>query len=123
MKRAFKGTYRVGYPAAARDDLLRLFDFLLESVRTHEDFDAAQLAIDTIRDTVERSLGLSPFMVRKASESPFFRELLISFRGGGYVALYEFEDASRVTCWPYAINWKTITTSETVRVRRIAASR
>ena len=89
--------FEVRYSDAAREDLFRLFDFLLERAQTDEDFDSAQLAIDAIRETVERSLGRMPFAYRKAGDSPFLRELLIPFRGAGYVALYEIEDASHVT--------------------------
>ena len=88
--------FEVRYSDSAREDLFRLFDFLLERARTVEDFDSAQLAVDAIRDTVERSLSRSPFVYRKAGDSPFLRELLISFRGAGYVALYEIEDATHV---------------------------
>ena len=90
------GSFEVRYSDPARDDLLRLFDFLLEQARTAEDLDAAQAAIDAIRDAVERNLSRSPFVYRKAADSPFLRELLISFGGTGYVALYEIEDASHV---------------------------
>lgn len=89
--------FEVRYSDAAREDLFRLFDFLLERARTAEDFDSAQLAVEAIRDTVERSLGRMPFAYRKAGHSPFLRELLIPFRGAGYVALYEIEDAAHVT--------------------------
>jgi plasmid stabilization system protein ParE len=89
--------FEVRYSDAAREDLLRLFDFLLERAQTAEDFDSAQLAVDAIRDTVERSLSSMPFVFRKAGASPFLRELLIPFRGAGYVALYEIEDATHVT--------------------------
>jgi plasmid stabilization system protein ParE len=89
--------FEVRYADSAREDLFRLFDFLLERAQTAEDFDAAQSAIDAIRETVERSLGRTPFVYRKAGDSPFLRELLIPFRGAGYVALYEIKDASVVT--------------------------
>ena len=89
--------FEVRYSDAAREDLFRLFDFLLERAQTAEDFDSAQLAVDAIRDTVERSLSRMPFVYRKAGDSPFLRELLIPFRGAGYVALYEIEDAAHVT--------------------------
>jgi hypothetical protein len=46
---------------------------------------------------VERRLSQSPFVYRKAGNSPFLRELLIPFRGGGDVALYEITDARHVT--------------------------
>ncbi len=89
--------FEVRYSESAREDLLRLFDFLLGRARTVEDFDAAQLAVDAIRDTVERSLSRSPFVYRKVGDNPFLRELLIPFRGAGYVALYEIKDAAHVT--------------------------
>ena len=88
--------FEVGYSDSAREDLLRLFEFLLDRAKTVEDFEAAQLAIDVIRDTVERSLSRAPFVYRKAGDSPFLRELLIPFGGSGYVALYEIKDATHV---------------------------
>jgi plasmid stabilization system protein ParE len=89
--------FEVRYSDSAQEDLLRLFDFLLDRAKTAEDFDAAQLAVDAIRDAVERSLSRSPFVYRKAGDTPFLRELLIPFRGAGYVALYEINDAAHVT--------------------------
>jgi plasmid stabilization system protein ParE len=91
------GAFEVRYADSAREDLFRLFDFLLERAQTAEDFDSAQLAVDVIRDAVERSLSRAPFVYRKAGDSPFLRELLIPFRGAGYVALYEITDAAHVT--------------------------
>jgi plasmid stabilization system protein ParE len=92
-----KGEYAVRYTDDARDDLLRLFDFLLLGAESIEDLDAAQLAIDTIRTHVERHLSRAPFIFRKHGQSPFLRELLIPFRAAGYVALYEIETADTVT--------------------------
>ena len=89
--------FEVRYSDAAREDLFRLFDFLLERAQTAEDFDSAQLAVDAIRDAVERSLSRMPFVYRKAGDSPFLRESMIPFRGAGYVALYEIKDAAHVT--------------------------
>ncbi len=89
--------FEVRYSDSAREDLLRLFDFLLDRAKTAEDFDSVQVAIDVIRDTAERSLSRAPFVYRKAGESPFLRELLIPFGGAGYVALYEIKDAVHVT--------------------------
>lgn len=89
--------FEVRYADAARDDLLRLFDFLLERAQTAEDFDAAQLAVEVITQTVGRSLSQTPFVYRKAGASPFLRELLIPFRRAGCVALYEIDNAVNVT--------------------------
>ena len=91
-----KGGFEVRYTDAASDDLVRLFDFLLTGAETIEDFDAAQLAVDTIRTEVESHLSRTPFIFRKAAQSPFMRELVIPFRGAGYVALYVIEGAQTV---------------------------
>ena len=91
-----KGAFRVRYTDAARDDLLRLFDFLLDRAQTVEDFDLAQRAIDTITGEVEGHLSRAPFIFRKAGPSPFLRELVIAFGSSGYVALYEIQDAKTV---------------------------
>ncbi len=92
-----KGDFEVRYTNAAREDLLRLFDFLLQRAQTVEDFDAAQLAIDTIAAEVESHLSRSPFIFRKAGDSSFLRELIIPFRSAGYVVLYEIEGAATIS--------------------------
>lgn len=89
-------SFEVLYSSSAREDLIQLFDFLLDRARTAEEFQSAQLALGVIADTVERSLSRAPFVYRKAADSPFFRELLIPFGGTGYVALYEIKDATHV---------------------------
>ena len=91
------GAFNVRYTAAAQDDLLRLFDFLLGRAQTVEEFDAAQFAIDALRAAVQGHLSQTPFIYRKASDSPFLRELIIPFGQSGYVALYEIEGAHTVT--------------------------
>ena len=91
-----KGDFEVRYTETARDDLLRLFDFLAMHAETIEDLEAAQTAVDTIRAEVEGHLSSTPFIFRKAAQSPFLRELVIPFRGAGYVALYEIEGKSAV---------------------------
>ena len=89
--------FKVRYTDEARHDLVRLFDFLLERAKTIEDFDAAQVAVDTIISEVERQLARSPFIYRKVGDNPFLRELIIAFGSSGYVALYEIEDAATIT--------------------------
>ena len=91
------GDFAVRYTDSAREDLLRLFDFLLLGAETVEALDAAQLAVDTIRTQIEHQLGSTPFSFRKQGQSPFLRELLIPFRGAGYVALYEIGSGDTVT--------------------------
>lgn len=91
-----KAQFEVRYTAAARDDVLRLFDFLLERAQTIDDFDAAQAVIDALRNAVQNHLSRTPFIYRKAGDSAFVRELIIPFGHSGYVALFEIEDADAV---------------------------
>ena len=85
-------SHRVRYTKAARDDLRRFFDFLVE-----HDLKAAHRARDVIAKSIE-FLQEFPFSCRKAeADNPFLRELVISFGGAGYVALFEIEDRETVT--------------------------
>jgi plasmid stabilization system protein ParE len=85
-------SFRVRYAGAAREDLQRLYAFLLE-----HDLQAAGRARDAIGKSVEL-LRDFPFTCRKAMpDNPFLRELLIPFGAAGYVALFEIEDNETVT--------------------------
>lgn len=78
--------YQVRFTPEAEDDLLRLYDFLLELNVT-----AAEGALEAIKDAVAL-LRFSPFSCRKAlSDNPLVRELIIPFGSVGYVALFEIE--------------------------------
>ena len=84
-------SFRIRYTRGARDDLKRLFTFLAE-----RDVAAAKRA----RKAISKSMGLLaefPWSCRKAAkDNPFLRELVISFGGGGYVALFEIDDANNI---------------------------
>lgn len=83
--------YRVHFTPEAEDDLLRLYDFLLE-----KDVTAAEHALEAIKAAVEL-LRFSPFSCRKAlPDNPFLRELIVPFDSAGYIALFEIEPGSRV---------------------------
>lgn len=85
-------SYRVRYTRAAREDLRRLFAFLLE-----HDLKAARRALDAIGKSVEL-LREFPFTCRKAApDNPFLRELVTPFGAAGYVVLFEVEDSETVT--------------------------
>jgi plasmid stabilization system protein ParE len=85
------GRYKVRFTPEAEDDLLRLYDFLLE-----QDLAAAERAMEAITAAVEL-LRFSPFACRKAlSDNPFLRELIIPFGSSGYVALFEIEPGNTV---------------------------
>jgi len=78
--------YRVRFTEEAEQDLVRLFDFLVD-----KDLDAATHALKAIREAVGL-LRYSPFSCRKATaDKPLLRELIIPFGRAGYVALFEIE--------------------------------
>jgi plasmid stabilization system protein ParE len=85
-------TYQVRFTQEARDDLKRLYAFLLE-----RDKHAAEHALVTIRQAITL-LATFPFTCRKAQiDTPFLRELIIGFGANGYVALFEIEEDHQVT--------------------------
>ncbi len=70
--------YKVRFTPEAEDDLLRLYDFLLE-----KDVTAADHALEAIKGAIEL-LRFSLFSCRKArADNSFLRELLVPFRSGG----------------------------------------
>ncbi|RQQ45829.1 type II toxin-antitoxin system RelE/ParE family toxin [Burkholderia stagnalis] len=84
--------YQVRYTRAAREDLMRLYRFLLE-----RDSQAAARALEAIEQGVS-VLRNFPFSCRKAdAANPFLRELIISFGAWGYVMLFEIEYSEQVT--------------------------
>ncbi len=85
-------SYRVRYTRSAKNDIKRLYRFLLEY-----DIEVARRALKEIEKSIE-FLRNSPFACRKAViDNPFLREILISFGASGYVALFEIENAEVVT--------------------------
>jgi plasmid stabilization system protein ParE len=90
-------SFTVRLTRGAEADLERLFDFVLERELGRDGGDLAlpEQAIAALRSGFA-TLKSSPFTCRKASQSPFLRELVIPFGRAGYVALFEIEDASNV---------------------------
>ncbi|MGY6242183.1 type II toxin-antitoxin system RelE/ParE family toxin [Burkholderia ambifaria] len=84
--------YRVRYTRAARDDLMRLYRYLLD-----RDVDAAAHAAEAIEQGVAM-LRRFPFTCRKIDAgNPFLRELIVSFGTSGYILLFEIEAVEQVT--------------------------
>ena len=90
-------TFKVRLTRDAEADIDRLFDFLVERELTRDggDLDLPEQAMTALRAGIA-TLKSSPFTCRKASNSPFLRELIIPFARSGYVALFEIEDESAV---------------------------
>lgn len=87
--------FRVRFSRNALDDLDQLHDFILE--RDPLDFELADRAVDAIQ-AATHALERFPFAYRRTEgATPLHRELVVSFGGTGYVALFEIEDAQTVT--------------------------
>ncbi|MFU8927080.1 type II toxin-antitoxin system RelE/ParE family toxin [Acinetobacter puyangensis] len=80
--------YHVRFTIDAENDLLRLYDFLLQqSLDVH----LGEQTLTNIQQAIQL-LQKFPFSCRKAeSNNPYLRELLIPFGESGYVALFEIE--------------------------------
>jgi plasmid stabilization system protein ParE len=91
-------SFEVRLSREAQEDLVRLFDFVLERelARDGGRLELAEQALDAIRDGL-RLLERSPFTCRKATAAnPFLRELVIPFGHSGYVALFEIVNQRQV---------------------------
>ena len=88
-------SFRVRFTAGAQDDLVRLYEFILD--RDSTDWAVAERALEAIRHAID-GLRRSPFSYRKAaSDTPLLREIVIPFGASGYVALFEIDDERTVT--------------------------
>ena len=90
-------TFRVRLTRDAEADLERLFDVLLERELSPDggDLSLPEQAIAALRSGIA-TLKTSPFTCRKADQSPFLRELIVTFGRSGYVALFEIEGETDV---------------------------
>lgn len=88
-------SFSVRFAPEAEDDLVRLYEFILN--RDETDWFIAERALDAIKNAI-RNLEQSPFSYRKVDTlNPFLRELIIPFGASGYVALFEIDNESTVT--------------------------
>lgn len=85
-------SYTVRFTRSAREDLKRLYRFLLE-----QDIAAARKAFESLTKATEL-LKEFPFSCRKAeAANPLLRELVVPFGEAGYVMLFEIENRQTVT--------------------------
>lgn len=81
-------THHVVLTREARDDLLRLEDFLVEMSLAQGDFDLPRRGVEAVRREM-RVLETNPYTCRKVGGNSRVRELVIPFGKSGYVALFE----------------------------------
>lgn len=91
-------SFAVGFAAAAREDLRRLYAFLLERARYAEDLEIAERALLAIETAIHVHLSQTPLIYRKAGDgsNSLRREPPIPFGNDGDIALYEIIPPDRV---------------------------
>lgn len=70
-------SYAVEFTPGAEDDLVRLYEFLLDRAETLEDLDVADEAIKVIRQAALSHLSTTPYSYRKVGAWSTLRELII----------------------------------------------
>ncbi|KQV52881.1 plasmid stabilization protein [Pelomonas sp. Root1217] len=82
-------SYAVEFTQGAEDDLLRLYDFLLNRAETLEELDVADGAVKVIRQATLSHLATTPYSYRRVGARSTLRELIIPFGTTGYILRFE----------------------------------
>jgi len=88
--------FAVDFSDQAKQDIGRLFEFLLLRATTPDEFERVQETIDELRLAIELQLARAPFNYRKAGSDPLRRELVVPVGATGHVALYDILPPSLV---------------------------
>ena len=89
-------SYAVEFTQDAEDDLVRLYDFLLERADTLEELDVAEEAVKVIRQAALSHLSTTPYSYRKVGARSTLRELIIPFGTTGYVLRFDIRSPELV---------------------------
>ena len=89
-------TYSVEFTQGAEDDLLRLYEFLLDRAETLEDLQLADEALQVIRQAALSHLSTTPYSYRKAGTRSTLRELIIPFGTTGYILRFDIRSPELV---------------------------
>jgi plasmid stabilization system protein ParE len=89
-------SYAVEFTQAAEDDLVRLYDFLLDRAETLEELDVAHEAVKAIRQAALSHLSTTPYSYRKVGTRSTLRELIIPFGTTGYILRFDIRSPELV---------------------------
>jgi len=90
-------SYSVEFTQGAEDDLVRLYDFLLNRAETLEELDAADEAVKVIRQAALSHLSTTPYSYRKVDGArSTLRELIVPFGTTGYILRFDIRSPSLV---------------------------
>lgn len=82
-------SYAVEFTPSAEDDLVRLYDFLLDRAETLEELDVADEALEVIRQAALSHLSTTPYSYRRVGARSTLRELIIPFGTTGYILRFD----------------------------------
>ena len=88
--------FAVDFSVPAKDDLSRLFKFLLVRATTAEELECVQENIDELRLAIEVKLTRASFNYRKAGSEPLRRERVVALGATAYVGLFDIQPPARV---------------------------
>ncbi len=89
-------SYVVEFTRGAEDDLVRLYDFLLDRAETLEELDVADEAVKVIRQAALSHLSTTPYSYRKVGSRSVLRELIIPFGTTGYILRFDIRSPELV---------------------------
>lgn len=89
-------SYVVEFTQGAEDDLMRLYDFLLDRAETLEELDEADEAIEVIRQAALSHLSTTPYSYRKVGARSTLRELIIPFGTTGHILRFDIRSPGLV---------------------------
>ena len=89
-------SYAVEFTQGAEDDLVRLYDFLLDRAQTLEELDVAEEAVRAIRPAALSHLSTTPYSYRKVGARSTLRELIVPFGATGYVLRFDIRSPQLV---------------------------
>jgi plasmid stabilization system protein ParE len=89
-------SYVVEFTPGAEDDLVRLYDFLLDRAQTLEELDVADEAVKVIRQAALSHLSTTPYSYRKVGARSTLRELIVPFGTTGYILRFDIRTPERV---------------------------
>lgn len=89
-------SYAVAFTQGAEDDLMRLYDFLLDGAETLEELEMADEAVKVIRQAALSHLSTTPYSYRKVGARSTLRELIIPCGTTGYVLRFDIRSPELV---------------------------
>jgi plasmid stabilization system protein ParE len=89
-------SYAVEFTQSAEDDLIRLYDFLLNRAETLEALEVADEALRVIRLAALSHLSTTPYSYRKVGSRSTLRELIIPFGTTGYILRFDIRSPELV---------------------------